>query len=53
MKYEFTLKEKILYVIWYICGGIVKPFHFIGNKAVDKLNKSYYKHTRFRKAIKI
>ena len=45
MKFRtMTIKEQCLYTIWFICGILVKPFYFVGNWAVDKLNKSYYRN---------
>jgi hypothetical protein len=38
-----TLKEQLLYTVWFICGILVKPLNTVGNWAADKLNKSIYK----------
>jgi hypothetical protein len=36
---SMTIKEKCYYFIWVTCKVLTKPFYFIGNWAVDKLNK--------------
>ena len=44
MEKSFNTKEKSLYVIWKTMGFLTAPFYFVGNWAVDNLNKSYYEN---------
>ena len=39
-------REKYYYIVWLVCKFLVKPFYWLGNLSVDKLNKSYYKNIK-------